>query len=130
MKNKKGLNKMGHVWFGLIIGLLGFYMLKDFMSISTLFLCFHLPFYLIGSAYLLDTIESPKFGGRWHRGIFHSKIAFVVILLAVPILIKFYLDYPKKFFLDIPFNYFSIGIAILLGICSHIFGDSLTDKLR
>src|SRR3989344_5102365 len=123
------MNRRGHLIFALGLGAIVFYLLKDFniISIPINIVLFHLPFYLFG-AILVDRIERPT--SRWHRGLLHSRrMLLISLFILTPYLIYKTMHYPQDLFLGVNYNYFSLGLAGLLGNLTHLIGDSLTSKL-
>lgn len=125
--NKLGLNRRGHLIFSLGLVLFSVYFFNHYFKINYLFLLFHAPFFFFGVVFP-DLIEMPT--NAWHRGLLHKGFLLVLIPLSVLILYYFWSTSIKFNFMGINFNYYSIGIAILLGWLTHLYGDALTSKLR
>jgi|SRR3989344_2246957 len=126
-KNKKALNRRGHILFGILLASFLIYFLSHYIKIPYLFLLFHAPFFIFGSI-LPDLIEKPT--TAWHRGIFHKGFLLIIIPLIMMALYYFWSSSIKFNILGINFNYYSIGIFLLFGWLTHLLGDSLTSKLR
>jgi hypothetical protein len=125
------MRKFGHIMSTLIFSFVGVALLNNFMEldISYLFLIVHLPFLLSG-VLLPDKVEPPAYGDVWHRGFFHSKIFFVILLVTMYGAYQLFLEYPKQSFLDVQMNFGSIAFFWYCGMAFHIIEDSFTKKIR
>ena len=126
------MNRRGHLFFSAIIGLLAIYILRDFIVLPYRFLIFHSIFYFFGTGFILDYWFFDNFrNGINHRGFWHSKLfLWSLILILIPIFVKYYIGYPKQILWGVQFNYFSILGSVLIGMAVHIFADSFSSKLR
>ena len=128
--NKKGLNRRGHLTFSLGIFIVFMYFLKQQNVLSKellTILIFHLPIFLLFSLFA-DWVESGGHGLISHRQILHSKRVLFLSIVSLPFLLYFSITYEKILF-NLA-NYYSIALAGVGGHLSHMFGDSLTSRLR
>lgn len=129
-QNKKGLSVQegGHYIFSLMLLALGILIILQFTKIpiwdiiqKNILLCIGLLLvYLIFSVFVDKVLEPP--GAYNHRGIFHKKIILLACIIFIPITIKKAITTAN--------NYWLMATAGLCGHISHLFGDSLTSKLR
>ena len=126
-KDKKALNRRGHILWALLLIILSFYFLRDYLNMSILFVMLHLPIFLFG-AIMPDLIERPTNSG--HRGILHKGIWLWIIPLVSGILFYSWTNYPRFHILSETLSLLSICLFFGGGWWSHLTGDALTSKLR
>ncbi|MGY4884194.1 MAG: zinc dependent phospholipase C family protein [Nanobdellota archaeon] len=128
IKDKRGLNRRGHILFAL--GLAGFiiYFLSHYIQIPYLALALHFPFFILG-AIMPDIFES-SYHNPSHRGFLHRGYWLLTLPLILAILFYFRDNYKVFYFLEESLSWFSIITAFCLGWMSHLLGDSLTSKLK
>lgn len=128
-KDKKALSvkEGGHYIFSLILLALAILIILQFTKIpilkiiqDNLLLSLGLILtFIIFSAFIDQTLEPP--GSYNHRGFFHSKTFLILTLILIPITIE------KAIKMNINFLFITAALA---GHTSHLFGDSLTKKLK
>ena len=91
MKNKKGLNKQGHIVFSITIYIISYLILQSYANIDVKLFIFGFAPYILGTL-IIDWTENSKMGPRhrgfWHSFLFMTIITFIIIPL---ILVQYYL---------------------------------------
>ena len=127
-KNKKALSSYnyGHHIFAVIILTLVILLIIQFIKIPlwdiikrNLLLSISLIFVYIIFSDFLDSIEKPSSSN--HRGPLHTKTALIIYIILIPVTIE------KAITAN---GYWLYVTAILCSNSVHLFGDSLTKKLK
>lgn len=134
LKDKRGLNRRGHILFSLGLAIISIFILKVYiikeMIISVSFLIFHVPFFLIGSL-LPDWIEKGGKSLISHRKFFHSgRMLWILLIVLLPVTLWLAIRIPIKTIFIFTYNNYTLAAAICFGILSHLMGDALTSKLK
>lgn len=120
------MNFSGHLKFSIALAMIFIYFIREYFIINLNLLIFYFPFYLIG-AVIVDKIEVP--GMITHRGLLHSRRAFLFCLILIPILYWKAISSQFLFLWSFKYTYWGICLAVILGHTSHLVGDSLTARL-
>lgn len=128
LKDKRALstNEGGHFIFSILLLVLAILLILQFTKINILkiiedniLLCIFLFLvYLEFSVFVDKYIEPPgKYG---HRGFFHSLTFLYICIILIPVTIE----------KSMANRYWLFATVALCGHISHLFGDSLTSKLK
>lgn len=129
LQDKRALSNYnyGHHIFGIIILTLVVLIIMQFTKIpiwdivqKNLLFSLSLIFIYIIFSDFLDLIEKPS--GYDHRGPIHSKTALIIYVTLIPVTIERAIKTAN--------GYWLYATAILCSNSVHLFGDSLTKKLK
>lgn len=130
LSDKKALSIKGHKWFAITYGFFVIYIIKDYIPLQYPFIIFHIPVFIAGSVFP-DIFHKTGRGLINHRsGFFHQKFTYLMFTLLSPLIIYYYVISPKYYFMEIPFNEFSLLQGFVCGLLLHGLSDSWTSPLR